>query len=527
MANPRNLADIAPLVSASGNKLALTNTALLSGGTANGVLYLNGSKEATSGTGLVFDGNNLLVGNTTPFYNTTGRGLVNINGSSQSLLGLGTGGTGRAYFSANSTLATIEAESGLDLKLNAIGSKTIQFWTSNTFRGQFNSAGNFLLGPSNTTASNDLGSHSLQIPSGSKIASGGFGRIWVPGQQIGSTTYAGLYGLASTYNAYYSNGWKSLGGGTASAITLDEGVFSFSSNNGTNGPDETVTWITRFYANSSGIVVNGHYNFSSGNTLAQINNYNSQDLELVNRVSNTGINFYVSSGAYAGRFDSSGRLLVGLTSPNTIGISGIGVWAPAFSVGAQLSGGDTMYLRREGTNSYTFQTHTGSQNAGNIFLQPFGGGVGINTNSNIPSDLSLKVAGRIGTSGLFNNGSYKAINFSTTWATIFTIDASSDKIVWFALKCMNQENGGMSHVSIYGYAVIRHNGSAFSDFYSMGAVWDANMQTAASSTHTEIQFVPIAGQNSNLVLQVRNNIYSNGMYIYEANILAGEVSWNI
>lgn len=64
MANPRNLADIAPLVSASGNKLALTNTALLSGGTANGVLYLNGSKEATSGTGLVFDSTKLGIGGT-------------------------------------------------------------------------------------------------------------------------------------------------------------------------------------------------------------------------------------------------------------------------------------------------------------------------------------------------------------------------------------------------------------------------------------------------------------------------------
>jgi hypothetical protein len=38
----------------------------LNGGTANGVLYLNGSKVATSGTALVFDGTNLGIGTSSP-----------------------------------------------------------------------------------------------------------------------------------------------------------------------------------------------------------------------------------------------------------------------------------------------------------------------------------------------------------------------------------------------------------------------------------------------------------------------------
>jgi hypothetical protein len=41
---------------------SFTNNPTLSGGTANGVLYLNGSKVATSGSALVFDGKNFLVG---------------------------------------------------------------------------------------------------------------------------------------------------------------------------------------------------------------------------------------------------------------------------------------------------------------------------------------------------------------------------------------------------------------------------------------------------------------------------------
>ena len=43
--------------------LTLTNNPTLSGGTANGVLYLNGSKVATSGSALTFDGTNLGLSN--------------------------------------------------------------------------------------------------------------------------------------------------------------------------------------------------------------------------------------------------------------------------------------------------------------------------------------------------------------------------------------------------------------------------------------------------------------------------------
>ena len=46
----------------------------LSGGTANGVLYLNGSKVATSGTELVFDGTNLGIGTASPAF-ALGSGL--------------------------------------------------------------------------------------------------------------------------------------------------------------------------------------------------------------------------------------------------------------------------------------------------------------------------------------------------------------------------------------------------------------------------------------------------------------------
>jgi hypothetical protein len=62
--------------------LSASSTVTLSGGTANGVTYLNGSKVLTSGTALVFDGTNLGLGVTPSAWN-----------SSSKVVQLGTSGT--------------------------------------------------------------------------------------------------------------------------------------------------------------------------------------------------------------------------------------------------------------------------------------------------------------------------------------------------------------------------------------------------------------------------------------------------
>jgi hypothetical protein len=60
--------------------------------------------------------------------------------------------------------------------------------------------------------------------------------------------------MASTYNAYFDSGWKSVGGGTASAITIDEGIFSYSNSNSVGAAAAALTWTTRFMINTSGNV---------------------------------------------------------------------------------------------------------------------------------------------------------------------------------------------------------------------------------------------------------------------------------
>jgi len=90
-----------------GSTLAITGAVTLSGGTANGVLYLNGSKVATSGTALVFDGNNLGVAVTPSAWNsTTARAIQVGNVSSLSNYNNGIATSTAAILSQNSYYPT-------------------------------------------------------------------------------------------------------------------------------------------------------------------------------------------------------------------------------------------------------------------------------------------------------------------------------------------------------------------------------------------------------------------------------------
>jgi hypothetical protein len=59
--------------------LSASGNVTLSGGTANGVAYLNGSKVVTSGSALTFDGANIIVNATTPAYFTGTSNLAQVS----------------------------------------------------------------------------------------------------------------------------------------------------------------------------------------------------------------------------------------------------------------------------------------------------------------------------------------------------------------------------------------------------------------------------------------------------------------
>ena len=80
-ASPAALGSTTP-AAVSATTLSASGNVTLSGGTANGVAYLNGSKVVTSGSALTFDGTSLGVGTTSP------ASLLAVAGSTSTTLGL-------------------------------------------------------------------------------------------------------------------------------------------------------------------------------------------------------------------------------------------------------------------------------------------------------------------------------------------------------------------------------------------------------------------------------------------------------
>jgi hypothetical protein len=88
----------------------VTTNLVLSGGTANGVAYLNTSKQVTTGSVLTFDGTNLGVGSTS-LSSSAGRTDVTINGASTgAIISFGNGGVRKGYLYQDGTDLTIANE---------------------------------------------------------------------------------------------------------------------------------------------------------------------------------------------------------------------------------------------------------------------------------------------------------------------------------------------------------------------------------------------------------------------------------
>jgi hypothetical protein len=118
----------------SDQSVTFVGSQTLSAGTANGVLYLNGSKVATSGSALVFDGTNLGIGTASPTQKlyVAGNGLFEAGFTYWTATGSTPGSTAPAIWSP--------------------ASGVMGLWANGAERARIDSSGNFGIGTSSPSS---------------------------------------------------------------------------------------------------------------------------------------------------------------------------------------------------------------------------------------------------------------------------------------------------------------------------------------------------------------------------------------
>jgi len=229
-------------VTISSGSVTITDTTVsgnvtLSGGTANGVAYLNGSKVLTTGSALTFDGTNLSllpsgysvfgassaeqmrltstglgIGTSSPVSPLTVAGTSSINwiggGSSTGTATIGTQGTGGSLFvqtpSVNASFA-----SGLGVDGSYSGGKSV----INLKALGVSSGGPYSADMAFFTTTNSTLSEKMRLDFSGNLGLGVTPSAWTSYKALQISGSAYLYGynndeLGLGQGAYYSSGWK-------------------------------------------------------------------------------------------------------------------------------------------------------------------------------------------------------------------------------------------------------------------------------------------------------------------------------
>ena len=394
--------------------ISITSNPILSGGTANGVLYLNGSKVATSGSALTFDG--------TVMTNETGAGVYasrdnatlrayagSTNGTVVDINSAGT--VGITKFSINNSeqmrltstglgIGTSSPSVKLDVRAPAAGIYLSSTTGTNQAALQVNnSGGDFYFGIDNSAGNTfntgtayagvlwrsganpicfvNNGSEKMRLDSSGNLGLGVTPSAWsIRALQVGSGFAAWSTGNTNARilaNTYYDGAYKYVGTGRATQYEQDGYHAWYTAASGTAG--NTITFTTAMTLDVSGNLVLGTtapasarlYIRGSGTTsaTASFEASNSSGATRFYVQDDGTTRFFGSSGSETARITSGGDLLVGKTATNAavVGIQLLPSGAAQFTRSGSTNATSTLDVYSTGASAYRFYVDM----AGTIF----------------------------------------------------------------------------------------------------------------------------------------------------------------
>jgi len=351
--------------------VSFTNTPTFTGGTANGVLYLNGSKVATSGSALTFDGTNLGIGGSPSFYQGSGL-LISRSGYATIRLNDSSGG---------GTAAEIKQSDSAGLILESISNRPIQFNVNASEQMRLTLTG-LGIGTSSPTqklhvAGNILSLSAAGTDSYANVATSGVQNTYMGFNNSGSTNAAGALNNHSYFGSGNAYGIQFITNGSAAATINTSGNLGlgvtpsvwgsnrkaiqfgalgcvFSDNNVTSEIGANV------YISTAPAYTYITSNFAT--RYAQINGQHQWHTAASGTAGNA-ISF-----TQAMTLDASGNLGVGLTDPGSFGkftVSAAGIAMHSNST----SGAAGLNLYENGSGRFSLRTLNGS--AGLAFFDTF------------------------------------------------------------------------------------------------------------------------------------------------------------
>lgn len=319
--------------------VSVSGNVTLSGGTANGVAYLNGSKVLTTGSALTYDGTNLTV-NTGTVSATYGKltvaGGISITPDSSSKFQIGrySAGAPYSYIKMGSTSSGLKFTDPAD---------SVDLMT-------LDSSGNLGLG----VTPNPLWGSSSAIDITAWTAIGtipGNGSTVVTNNAYYNSSGIPKYKIASFNAAAYSqsiggvHSWSTAGTGSKDAtITFTQAMTLDASGNLGVGTSSPALKFVVSNGGAAGVEVSPTGGNQGG---AYFQSYNRSGAAFVpTEIIASKIGFYTgSSPAFAALIDSSGNLLVGRTSVGQGGTTGVSIEATS------PNGGGNVWIANSGTTS--------------------------------------------------------------------------------------------------------------------------------------------------------------------------------